>query len=225
MAIKPTKPTTPPKALRSEPATFPARAEGTVDFLFGDNLDYVDDSNTFVDDRADQALASAVAAAAGNLDAAQRETFAGYLVGVSEDAGNPLEAVEIVEKPDLTQAQVEDDTSTVMGAVSGQRLAQAFDAREQQIGVGQTWQDVLASRTAGTTYQNTTGRPIMVAISAQVSSAGRRIEVSSDGVTWVEIHLYASTSVNTLSSFIVPDTWRYRTTGGALNISQWAELR
>ena len=33
-----------------------------------------------------------------------------------------------------------------------------------QLGVGQTWQDVTGSRVSGTTYTNSTGRPIAVSI-------------------------------------------------------------
>ena len=38
------------------------------------------------------------------------------------------------------------------------------------IGVGQTWQDMTSSRAVNVTYQNTTGRPIFIGLSATVSN-------------------------------------------------------
>ena len=53
------------------------------------------------------------------------------------------------------------------GVVSGLKVANATAAGQavnydQVIGVGQTWQDVTASRALGVTYTNTTGKPIHV---------------------------------------------------------------
>jgi hypothetical protein len=83
------------------------------------------------------------------------------------------------------------------------------------LGYGQTWQDVTGSRSSATTYYNTTGRPIQVAI-----VAGTFISpVSVGGVT-----IYAGVSVNNVSaSFIVPPGMAYSaTTSGGHN---WYELR
>ncbi len=41
---------------------------------------------------------------------------------------------------------------------------QAISTNSYALGVGQTWQDVTSSRALVTTYTNSTGRPIMVAI-------------------------------------------------------------
>ncbi|MEK1925191.1 MAG: hypothetical protein AAAB11_07055, partial [Rhizobium giardinii] len=51
----------------------------------------------------------------------------------------------------------------------------------QDVGRGQTWQDVTASRAANTAYQNTTGRPIQLAYRGRGTSA--TVEVSPDGST------------------------------------------
>ena len=64
-----------------------------------------------------------------------------------------------------TQATWNTGTSTTESVISPAKLAGAMDLAiaSQALGVGQTWQAV--TRTAGTVYQNTTGRPIMVAVS------------------------------------------------------------
>ena len=128
--------------------------------------------------------------------------------------------------PPLTEPQVTDPDSEDFGTVSGQRLAQVRDA--YQIGWDQTWQDVSASRTFNTSYQNTTGKPIMVATAITNNSTvnPRAMRVSPDNTTWVALNSFATGGSNDLS-FIVPDGWYYeaRTSGGSPTIVEWAELR
>jgi hypothetical protein len=122
---------------------------------------------------------------------------------------------------ELSQVQVENPASTVFGQVSGERLSQAFDANEQQIGVGQTWQDVFGSRVVGTSYQNTTGKPIMLAIEMAASASGESLQVSVDNSAWINIGR-GSNAGNYYG--IVPPSWYYRLASGA-DIQSWAELR
>jgi len=129
------------------------------------------------------------------------------------------------ETPELTQLEVENPASTVFGQVSGERLSQAgvvsFTAQEQQIGVGQTWQDVFGSRVVGTSYQNTTGKPIMVAIEMTPTATGESLQVSVDNSTWINIGR-GSNAGNYYG--IAPPSWYYRLESGA-DIATWAELR
>lgn len=93
---------------------------------------------------------------------------------------------------------------------------------EKQIGVGQTWQNVKARRAANTSYQNTTGRPIMVSI-FNGNGASAPFQVSADGTTWVN-----AGNVNggdyTSAYVIVPPSHYYRVSG-ATTINSWSELR
>ena len=68
-----------------------------------------------------------------------------------------------------------------------------FDSLVHQgIGVNQTWQDVTASRSAGVTYTNTTGKPIYVSIKARSTGAGAILALTVNGI---EIgHITASAS-------------------------------
>ena len=125
---------------------------------------------------------------------------------------------------ELTQAQAEDDTSTVFGQVSGQRLAQAvavsFTDQEQQIGVGQTWQNVSGLRVVNVSYQNTTGKPIQAHIEG--STAGL-VQVSINNSTWITVCLLgAPGSFRTAASIIVPNSYYYRATSTP---ERWTELR
>ena len=123
---------------------------------------------------------------------------------------------------ELTQIEVEDDTSTVFGQVSGQRLAQAFNASEQQIGVGQTWQDLTGSRSAATSYQNTTGKPITVAVGNTGAGSFGDLDVSTDNVNWITVgNLHPNTGMSAMA--VVPHNHYYRLTNW--NGTFWAELR
>ena len=57
------------------------------------------------------------------------------------------------------------DTNQALTAAQGKVLKDALDAtKTSSFGVGQTWQNMTASRVVGTTYTNTSGRPIMVSV-------------------------------------------------------------
>ena len=90
------------------------------------------------------------------------------------------------------------------------------------VGVGQTWQDFTGSRVRGTSYQNTTGRPIMVSVSVDGGSTPAVFEVSIDNVTWVQV----GNTTTQFGSFniVVPSGSYYRATGSD-SLGNWAELR
>ncbi|MFP5511106.1 MAG: hypothetical protein ACLGIP_18455, partial [Alphaproteobacteria bacterium] len=90
------------------------------------------------------------------------------------------------------------------------------------LGIGQTWQDVTGSRVRGTSYQNTTGRPIMVCASVDGGTTNAYFEVSSDNSTWIEVGRAATSVVS--FNIIVPAGWYYRAFGSD-SLLNWAELR
>lgn len=121
------------------------------------------------------------------------------------------------------QATWEAGTGTTESLISPAKVKAAIDAFALTIGVDQTWQNVLASRSGGgTSYQNTTGKPIMVSIACFFS--GEAIEVSTDNSTWVAISNQISDRGHPdVQQFIVPNGHYYRC--NATSISVWAELR
>ena len=93
---------------------------------------------------------------------------------------------------------------------------------DQTVGLGQSWVDVSGTRSGNTSYQNTTGRPIMLAIRA--SNSGY-VQVSTNGSAWVTVA--TCSGANPGESFvIVPPGHYYRMTASAIGGGGfWAELR
>lgn len=121
--------------------------------------------------------------------------------------------------------------TTRLGTVAGDPTAplgiatkQYVDASAGGLGVGQTWQDVIGSRLAQTSYQNTTGKPIMVAVKVNGGSAGSiMFRVSSDGSSWLSVGSFV-TSGRQENTVIIPPGWYYRSDSNG-TIERWMELR
>jgi hypothetical protein len=104
----------------------------------------------------------------------------------------------------------------------------------------QTWQNLTASRTLGTAYQNNTGRPIIVSVVAQGAfSENFAVQTApTAGATYVIIgqadcgDYYtptASVPHNTNIQGVIPAGWYYKASQIApattVTIIYWAELR
>lgn len=106
---------------------------------------------------------------------------------------------------------------------------QAF-LNARSFGRGQIWQDVSASRTLGTDYQNTTDRPIKVrAFTTNVQTYAVAEEVSADGVAWLAVRSLPTLGYgagNELMDVEIPPGHWYRciVTGTAPTFL-WRELR
>lgn len=91
------------------------------------------------------------------------------------------------------------------------------------VGVGQTWQDFTASRSVGTTYTNSTGRPIMVSVSLVATNVTNTGSILIGGVSVASQGL--GNGLSNTWSLIVPagSTYRVNTTNQSILI--WSELR
>ena len=88
------------------------------------------------------------------------------------------------------------------------------------IGVGQTWQNVTASRAANTTYTNTTGRPIQVSVVLNQNNISGSISV--DGGIIESSTMVTGYSNPASVSAIVPNGSTYSVN---VTFSRWSELR
>ena len=107
---------------------------------------------------------------------------------------------------------------TLVQGAGGQPLAAL-----SSIGYGQTWQN--PSRSAGTLYYNTTGKPIEVSIVVFATAASWDTYLTINGIN---VSYSKSGNANSLYQClcaIVPPGGNYITTGSNYNIVTWSELR
>lgn len=126
---------------------------------------------------------------------------------------------------DQTTATWEAGTGTTESLVSPAKIKNAIEALTIVVGVGQTWQDVSGSRSDNVSYQNTSGKPIEVALNYRNSLL--LFQVSSNNSTWVTVdQMNALNAQRTGFSAIIPNGYYYRTSGATVGIRQlWVELR
>lgn len=139
---------------------------------------------------------------------------AGTIYATTARSSVPFRVVGYV---DITQATAGTWASapTVIQGQGGQAMAAL-----QSLGYSQTWQDVAASRNFNTTYYNTTGKPIQVAITGLGGASGVDILCNGVKVGFMNTSTYTSSA-----TFIVPPGGSYiwNSTGGTK--TTWAELR
>lgn len=110
---------------------------------------------------------------------------------------------------------------------SSTKVASTAFVTGQDLGVGQTWANVTSSRVAGTTYTNTTGKPISLSIRVQNTTNGATVAGSLTiyGVSISAFDVNDATGSQFTFSGIVPNdqTYSINISSGVLNA--WFELR
>jgi hypothetical protein len=96
------------------------------------------------------------------------------------------------------------------------------------IGIGQTWQDVTGSRSAGTTYTNSTGKPIFISVAGSGSPNAGAMSMTVDGVllgTQGSAAVSSGVFYATMTA-IVPNSSTYRVDNvNSWSLGRWVELR
>ncbi|WP_165679539.1 phage tail protein, partial [Metapseudomonas otitidis] len=90
---------------------------------------------------------------------------------------------------------------------------EALEGRPRTVGDGQVWMNMSASRVSGTTYTNTTGRPIFVHASIRTGA----VSAVCNGVTLTERGFHAA--------FVVPNGATYSVVFESAINGNWTELR
>ena len=135
--------------------------------------------------------------------------------------------VGYVESTQATAGTWATAPSTIQG-----KGGQALSAMSS-LGYGQTWQDVAASRAVGTTYTNTTGRPIQVQVTSYSGVGNNTARLTINGIivsSFKDNDYYTASAVtphNVTNMGIVPPGGTYSITNGTsgTTIAYWAELR
>jgi len=148
---------------------------------------------------------------------------------------NGTSAPSWVSQSSLSVGTATNATTSTTQSVGDNTTAIATTAFVQASYVGspsQTWTDVTASRAFGTTYTNSTGRPILVCVVATSSGLnGNKLVNGNISGTAVISNGFNSTTGNNFPSvtFVVPNgsTYSADTTGSnvTITLAQWFELR
>ena len=121
-------------------------------------------------------------------------------------------------------------TGTTESLVSPAKVAASATevVENYAIGVDQTWQDLTTSRALNTTYQNTTGRPISIGVSATVSNSSTMsllVSPNADMSSSVTVSRTYDVNGPVTVSGIIPKNIYYKVTVTAASSLYWAELR
>jgi len=132
-------------------------------------------------------------------------------------------AYRVIGRIDSTQttAGTWATTPSLIQGAGGQALTAM-----SSLGYSQTWQNLTGSRTIGTTYYNTTGRPISVSCFLNGGSAGYAV-ATVNGVSIPGQQANAAGSVVLYVTFIVPPQASYSATisTSPTSVNSWQELR
>lgn len=102
----------------------------------------------------------------------------------------------------------------------------SFPQGSQMIGVGQTWQTLTGSRVAGTTYTNTTGKPIQISVTFYSTTTAGYGNITVGGVSFgTTAQAYTGSVLVGTATAIVPPGATYSATATNSTISSWHELR
>jgi len=144
----------------------------------------------------------------------------GYAVAKSGD--ETIAGIKTFTSSPIVPTPTNGDNSTNVATTAFVKSKSESDS----IGVGQTWQDVTGSRVAGTTYTNTTGKPIMVAVYQNYSAvSGAIISLYINGIVVVSAQLQTVNNSGHVIGIIPNNTTYAISIVGSGGIVKWSELR
>lgn len=143
---------------------------------------------------------------------------ANVIYSVAAHTNCPYKVVARVDSTQATAGTWATAPSLVQG-VGGQALAAMGS-----LGFGQTLQDLSGSRALGTTYYNTTGKPILVSVTS-VNSSSANVSLNINGIPEFTTGGAAGLSAGVIG--IVPQGASYQVSwsAGSPTLQQWNEIR
>ena len=131
--------------------------------------------------------------------------------------GGLVPAAQLPAATTSTQgAVILNNTLTSTSTAQALTAAQGKVLNDQSFGVGQTWTALTGSRVIGTTYTNSTGKPIQVCMSVDINNA--HFFINGVDMYIPDYDGYGN------HYFIVPNGQTYRLEGAG-GINSWSELR
>ena len=143
-------------------------------------------------------------------------TNSSMTVGNATNATNATNVTGTIASGVTATTQTNGDNST--------KVATTGYAQSMAIGWSQTWQDVSGSRSLGTTYTNSTGKPIMVSVTTYSTyNPSTSITVGGVLVSFSEPNTNGGNNAYASAQAIVPNGATYVVNGAYVYL--WAELR
>ena len=127
-----------------------------------------------------------------------------------------ISGASLTSIPAASDAEVRTGTSTIKAVTPA-------NVNATQLGWGQSWTEVTASRSASTNYTNSTGQPIFINITAATNN-------SYDGNLWIDsvkvgnYYTRSNSTAKTNISAVVPNGSIYQYTC-TIGFGVWSELR
>jgi hypothetical protein len=148
------------------------------------------------------------------------------------DVGISVNTLTDKETPDDTDNLVIQETGQLLKKLSWSNLKATlktyFDtiyaSVSQLLGVGQTWQDLTASRSLGVTYTNSTGKAIVVYVSVQRQASDNNL-FYIDNVLFGQGANFSSSNIYGEQTFVVPNGNTYKVSASGGLLVRWSELR
>ena len=121
-------------------------------------------------------------------------------------------------------AVILNNTVTSTSATQALTAAQGKALNDQAFGVGQTWQNMTSSRVSGTTYTNSSTRPIMLSIAVRDGGLSATLYVNSSIAIRLD-DLAGGSSGYVQIVTVVPAGQTYKLDATGNLITFWGELR
>ena len=109
------------------------------------------------------------------------------------------------------------DTTQALTAAQGKVLG------DRDFGIGQTFQDVTASRALGTTYTNSTGKPILISVTVNGVNDYGTTTLTVDGVAAARVSNSTQYGQTKNICYVIPPSSTYSVVGSPIML--WTELR
>jgi len=179
-----------------------------------------------------QVITAATFNASDAVDGSTMTLIGGAMAVADEGIATGKIAPGAVNFSKLTDVLDENDMSSDSDtSLATQQSIKAYvDAGDaNQIGVGQTWQNVLSSRSKNTWFQNTTGRPIQAVISIRADGSNDgNVQVATDSSsssTYINIAILGFDASESGTTITIPNNYYYRYESSGTFLRTWCELR
>jgi hypothetical protein len=147
------------------------------------------------------------------------------VTGAITSAGVPV--VTTTGTQTLTNKTLSSNTegTTQSNGDNSTKLATTAYVQNMGLGWGQTWQNLVGSRGFNSTYTNSTGKPIMVAVVCVSAGGGFDPTVVVQGVNVGRFGAATNNGSYSWASFIVPPGHDYSINASSASLASWTELR